>query len=358
VGLVVTGNVMVDRRHVAEAGNVVLEDARDAPLLKAWAQAATGGGGHAWMQLNHPGKQAPRPFASSPMAPSALPLDAKLRPYFKTPRAMTDDDIADVIARFARAAAFAKTAGFTGVQVHGAHGYLVSQFLSPKHNQRKDAWGGSLERRARFVLEVVAAIRKAVGPAFPVGIKLNAADFQQGGFVEEESLVVAEMLAAAGVDLIEISGGSYEAPAMMGVRPKASTQDREAYFLRYAEELRQRVTVPLMVTGGFRTAYGMTNAVTSGATDLVGLARPLVLDPHLCKRVLAGEDLVSPVKPLVSGISYLDALGVIETAWYVVQLRRRAHGKSLRLGLSPLRGMLRYFLLAALRSFPVPRLRA
>jgi isopentenyl diphosphate isomerase/L-lactate dehydrogenase-like FMN-dependent dehydrogenase len=113
-----------------------------------------------------------------------------------------------------------------------------------------------------------------------------------------------------------------------------------------------------MVTGGFRTAYGMTNAVTSGATDLVGLARPLVLDPHLCKRVLAGEDLVSPVKPLVSGISYLDALGVIETAWYVVQLRRRAHGKSLRLGLSPLRGMLRYFLLAALRSFPVPRLRA
>jgi 2,4-dienoyl-CoA reductase-like NADH-dependent reductase (Old Yellow Enzyme family) len=348
VGLSVTGNVMIDRRAIAEPQNVVIEDERDLDALQAWATAGTAAGGHLWMQINHPGKQSPIFVSKEPVAPSAIPLGAGLERAFATPRELTDDEILDLIERFGRAAGVAKKAGFTGVQIHGAHGYLVSQFLSPHHNRRTDRWGGNLEKRAAFAMEVYGSMRAAVGEDFPVGIKINSADFQRGGFTEEESFEVITMLADAGVDLIEVSGGNYEAPAMTGAgrrrktaeTPKQSSIEREAYFLKFAEALRARVDVPLAVTGGFRTAAGMAEAIQSGAIDLVGMARALALEPDLPKRILAGEPAESLVRRLSTGMKAVDRLAVLDVTYYENQIARIAKGKAPRPKLSALRSVL------------------
>lgn len=274
-GLVVTGNVMVDRKHIGEPGNVVIEDDRDVDALTRWAKSTGDGGSPVWMQLNHPGRQAnPLATHATPVAPSAI---APNIPGIPVPRALTDYEIGDIVERFAIAASVAESAGFDGVQIHGAHGYLVSQFLSPAANKREDRWGGDIDGRMQFVLEVVRTIRASVSPSFAVGIKLNSADFQKGGFTEEESRLVVEHLVGERIDLIEISGGSYESPAMMGrpVAVSASTAKREAYFLDYAREVRRAAgDVPLAVTGGFRTRSAMSMAVGSGDCDVVGLGRP------------------------------------------------------------------------------------
>jgi len=328
-GLLITGNIMIDRNHTGEPRNVVLEDERDMALLKRWADAGKSQGNDIWVQLNHPGKQIPRMLASGDtLAPSAVPFGKELKSAFKTPRALTEDEIFDIIRRFATSSALAKKAGFTGVQIHGAHGYLVSQFLSPRHNRREDAYGGSAENRRRFVLDVYDEIRRRVGGDFPVSIKLNSADFQKGGFTEEESLAVVEALDARGIDLIEISGGTYEAPRMAGQGQRESTRRREAYFLSYAEQVRSRVKVPLMVTGGFRSREGMAAALEDGATDVIGLARPLVLDPAFSNRLLAGEDAVSAVAPIRTGIRAVDNAAMMEVSWYTLQLARIARGKA------------------------------
>ncbi len=204
----------------------MVEDEADLDLLKSWARAGQGGGKQIWMQLNHPGKQSPKMLNRDPVSPSAIPFKKDLRGgMFATPRALTGGpEIDDIIRRFAQAAAVAKKAGFDGVQIHGAHGYLVSQFLSPPHhNQRTDEWGGgSAANRRRFVLSVYREIRKACGREFNVGIKLNSADFQRGGgFTEDESLAVIKALVAEGIDLVEISGGNYENPPAMRKVPEA-----------------------------------------------------------------------------------------------------------------------------------------
>jgi 2,4-dienoyl-CoA reductase-like NADH-dependent reductase (Old Yellow Enzyme family) len=220
IGLCVTGNVMIDARAVGEPGNVVIEDNTHLVELQSWAQAATANNTQCWVQLNHPGKQAPKGLNRETVAPSAVPFRSDLKAFFATPRALEDSEVRALIQRYGVAAGVVKQAGFSGVQIHGAHGYLVSQFLSPHHNTRTDAWGGTAQKRRHFVLEVYRAMREAVGPAFPIGIKLNSADFQRGGFTEEESIETIRALADVGIDLIEISGGTYEAPAMTGVQNK------------------------------------------------------------------------------------------------------------------------------------------
>lgn len=327
-GLLVTGNVMVDRRHLGEPGNVALEDERDLVLLKRWAEAGTANGTQLWMQLNHPGRQVIRFIDRDPVAPSAVPFRKDMQAMFATPRALTDEEILDIIARFGNAARIARLAGFTGAQIHGAHGYLVNQFLSPLTNRREDRWGGSLENRMRFVTEIYKAMRAATAPDFCISIKLNSADFQRGGFTEEESMQVAETLAGMGIDLIEISGGTYEQPEMAGGNVRTSTRAREAYFLKYAEQIRARIPhTPLMVTGGFRSAQAMREALASGATDLVGLARPLVMEPDLPKRVLAGENVQSVVAPITTGIRMVDEMAMMEVSWYARQLHRMGAGR-------------------------------
>ncbi|MDI9244411.1 NADH:flavin oxidoreductase/NADH oxidase family protein [Marinobacter sp. CHS3-4] len=329
LGLSITGNVMIDRHHIGEPQNVVLEDERDLPLLQEWAVAGKSAGGQIWMQLNHPGKQSPKILNSDPVSPSAIPFRKELQSMFATPRALTEAEIQDIIQRFASSAAIAEKAGFDGVQIHGAHGYLVSQFLSPHHNQRDDQWGGSAENRRRFVMEVYRAIREATSADFSVGIKLNSADFQRGGFTEEESLAVIEELSNVGIDLVEISGGNYENPAMAKGKKdvKASTRAREAYFLEFAEKVRESVSVPLMVTGGFRSAQGMSEAVSSGATDLVGVARPSAIEPDFPNRILSGEPFESAVTPIKTGIKAIDNMALMEVSWYARQLGRMGKGK-------------------------------
>lgn len=357
-GLVITGNVMIDRRALGEPCNVALEDERDLAQLQAWAKAGTANGTQLWMQLNHPGKQSPVQVSKQPVAPSAIPLAPRFKRFFNPPVALTEPQIENLIERFATSARIAQKAGFTGVQIHGAHGYLVSQFLSPHHNQRTDQWGGSLQNRARFVLEILRAMRAATGPAFPVSIKMNSADFQRGGFTEEESMQVAEMLADAGIDLIEISGGTYEMPQMTGVPLKASTVAREAYFLEYAEKIRARVKTPLMVTGGFRSIDGMAQALQSGATDLVGIARPLAVVPDLPNRLLRGEITRSDIKRRITGIKLIDDMAMMETVWYAKQLERIAKGEPTKPDEHPLIGLVRYVSTSAVRGFKSQRVRA
>lgn len=331
VGLLITGNVMIDRRALGEPNNVAIEDESDLALLQQWAAAGTKNGTQLWMQINHPGKQAPKGLNRETVAPSAIPFGKELSRFFSTPRALTENEIEELIKRYGQTAAIAKKAGFTGVQIHGAHGYLVSQFLSGHHNQRQDRWGGSAENRRRFVLEVFREIRAQVGKSFSVGIKLNSADFQRGGFTEEESLDVIRALSEAGMDLIEISGGTYEAPAMSGTKKvpvKESTRRREAYFLEFAEKARAAVSTPLMLTGGFRTAAGMAEAISSGAVDLVGVARALAIEPDMPQRVLSGQEPRHVVKPITTGIAAVDRMALMEVAWYSRQLRRMANGHS------------------------------
>ncbi len=347
IGLCVTGNVMIDRRALGEPGNVVIEDERFLAELQAWAKAATRNGTQCWVQLNHPGKQAPKGLNKENIAPSAVPFRAEMQAFFPTPREMTEAEIQEVIRRFAHAAELVKRAGFTGVQIHGAHGYLVSQFLSPHHNRRTDDWGGTPEKRRRFVLCVLEAMREKVGPGFPIGIKLNSADFQRGGFTEEESLDTIRALSDAGIDLIEISGGTYEAPAMTGVKhkvetAKASTKQREAYFLAFAEKARQAVKTPLVVTGGFRSLQGMADAITSGAVDFVGVARALAIEPDVPNRLLAGQQPQHQVRPLKTGIGYIDKMGMMEVVWYTGQLKRIGRGESPKPGEMPLWVFIKY----------------
>ena len=327
LGLCITGNVMIDRRAIGEPNNVAIEDESDLDALKRWAAAGTRNGTQLWMQINHPGKQSPKGLNSETVSPSAIPFRKDMAAFFNTPRELTSAEIDDLVLRFGRTSAIAKKAGFSGVQIHAAHGYLVSQFLSPHHNQRTDEWGGTAEKRRRFVLEVLASIRKLVGPDFPIGIKLNSADFQRGGFTEEESLATIKALVDAGIDLVEISGGTYEAPAMTGIM-KDSTRQREAYFLDFAEKARKIIgKVPLMLTGGFRTAAGMAEAVNSGAIDLVGVARSLAMEPDLPSRLLNGKDPIHHVRPITTGIKMIDRMALMEVAWYSRQLRRIGNGQ-------------------------------
>lgn len=361
LGLIVTGNMMVDRRALGEPGNVAIEDESDLGLLTQWAQAATSRGVAIWAQLNHPGKQSTKGLNAYNIAPSAVPFREDMATFFETPREATQEEIEDVIRRFGRSAAVCKKAGFSGVQIHGAHGYLVSQFLSPRHNRREDEWGGTPEKRRRFVMAVYAEVRRQVGPGFPVGIKLNSADFQRGGFTEEESVDTIRALAEAGIDLIEISGGTYEAPAMNGAShepQKTSTELREAYFLSFAAKVRAAVDVPLMVTGGFRSAAGMEDALASGALDIVGLARLLAIDPDAPAALLQGRDSAQQVRAIKTGLKAVDRMGITEVLWYERQLKRIAKGAEPRPGESGLVAFLKSALRSGWGTWRTRRLRA
>lgn len=361
-GLLITGNVMIDRRVLERPGNVSLDGNGGLDRLKAWARAGTVAGNHLWMQVSHAGRQSPRYVTGEPMGPSAVPLE--LLGNYAMPRALREEEILDFIQRFAKAGATAREAGFTGVQIHSAHGYLLSAFLSPVTNRRTDAWGGSIENRARFLIEAVRATRKTVGNDFPIGIKLNSDDFRKGGFSNEDCLRVVEMLNSERVDLLEISGGTYEQPKLLGFEgraesaepQRASTVQREAYFLDYATKIRAVAKMPLMVTGGFRTRAGMEQPLADGQCDVIGLGRPLCTDPDFPKRLLAGETVEAPrfEKTLKLGnsrwlsgaspifvIKILNLLG--QQGWYYLQIFRLADGLQPKRDMGILSAFFAYF---------------
>lgn len=336
-GILISGNIMVDRQHIGEPRNVVLDEKSDLAAFQRWTKAGTVAGNEFWAQLNHPGKQIPAFLNSQPVSPSAVSLGSGLEKAFKQPRALTDSEITALVQRFGEAAGQAKEVGFTGVQIHGAHGYLVSQFLSPLANQRSDRWGGSAENRMRFVLEVYRSIRSNVGADFPVSIKMNSADFMKGGFSEDDSILVAQALAAEGIDLIEVSGGTYESPEMAKETKKESTRKREAFFVDFAEKLRKEVAVPLAVTGGFRSTKGMNSALQRGALDFVGIARPMAIEPAMPRDAINDPEYVIELPHLSTGVKALDLLGAHNITWYEQQIWRMAKNKSPKPNLSPWR---------------------
>ncbi|MFN7782846.1 MAG: NADH:flavin oxidoreductase/NADH oxidase family protein [Lysobacterales bacterium] len=365
----ITGNVMVDRFVIERPGNVAIDithppsvEAEARARLRAWAEAGTRDGAELWMQISHAGRQSPRYATRQPVGPSAVTLD--LLGSYKTPRALEEAEILDIIQRFGAVAKIAQDTGFTGVQVHGAHGYLISSFLSPVTNRRQDRWGGSLENRARLLVECVRAVRAEVGPGFPVSVKLNSDDFRKGGFSHADCLDVVKLLNAESIDLLEISGGTYEQPRLLGVegrsedavQVRSSTRVREAYFLEYAEAIRRVATMPLMVTGGFRTREGMEAALASGALDLIGIARPFCTHPDCARELLrhrieqlpafeqklhlAPRGWRSPASPilLMKMINVLGAQG-----WYYQQMDRIARGRPVDVERGMLRSFLRYW---------------
>ncbi len=351
-GVVVSGNIIVDRRFLAEPKNIVLDGKSDMEAIRRWTTAGKENDTRFWAQLVHPGKQVAALMHPEPVAPSAIPLKVK---GFNTPRALSQDEILQVIDMFATSSALAKAGGFEGVQIHSAHGYLCNQFLSPLHNQRTDEWGGSLLNRMRFVREIYKAIRHKVGDDFPISIKLNSADFQRGGFSEEESMQVAVQLAEDGMDLIEVSGGTYESLVMVDGQHeeiKESTKAREAYFIDYANKLRELTDVPLVVTGGFRTARGMTEALKGGATDMVGIARPMCIDLDLPNKALADESYEIKIpKKISTGVKLFDEMAMLDVTWYENQLIRIGNNKRPLPSMSPWRSFGKTLLSVGIYAF-------
>lgn len=324
-GMLLSGNIQVDKDHLERPGNVVIDSEPNAEMqaaLASWAKAATRNGNHFWAQISHAGRQTQKIINKTPKAPSAVKLGLP-GGQFGEPVALTADEIAEIVRRFAVCAAAVKTAGFTGVQVHSAHGYLFSQFLSPRSNLRTDQYGGTLANRARALLDAVAAVRKAVGPDFPVSVKLNSADFQKGGFDFEDSLQVVQWLEQAGVDLIEISGGTYEQPKLLGLQGMEeeekqevaeSTMVREAYFVDFALAMQEKVSIPLMVTGGFRQRLAMEQALESGSADVVGLGRPMCVMTDAPTQLMEGlEELPRYENELSLFPSWLGFLGKVKS---------------------------------------------
>ena len=345
LGCAITGNVMVDLRAKNEPGVVAIESERDIEQLRQWAKLGQQYGMVQLVQLSHPGRQCPKGLNKETVAPSAVPFSPMLATTFGTPRELSEDEILEIIQRFARAAQICEKAGFEGVQLHGAHGYLISQFLSPLTNKRQDQWGGSIENRMRFLLDIYQAVRAATSEDFIISVKLNSADFQRGGITEEDVISVFKAIDAAGIDLIEISGGTYEAPAMAGAKEdkrKASTIAREAYFLDFAEKIRQQVSCHLMVTGGFRTAQGMNAALESGACDFIGIARPFAVETDLTDRLLVGQDVRYAVDKIKTGIQMVDKMAIMEIIWYAAQFKSIAQGKRPNPKLSPLKVFFHY----------------
>lgn len=297
-GLIITGNVMVDARAMTGPGGVVLDSERHLDRFKIWAEVSRSRGAQIWMQINHPGRQMLAGLGQETLAPSAIALDLGAQSKrFPMPRAMTAADIAEVQRRFVATARLAERAGFTGVEIHAAHGYLLSQFLSPLSNHREDQWGGSLENRARLLTDIVRSVRAAVAPGFAIAVKLNSADFQRGGFSPEDAKAVVGMLKPLGVDLVELSGGSYEVPAMMGASRDARTLAREAYFLEFAREIAEVAAMPLMVTGGIRRREVAETVITSGVA-MAGIATALAIAPDLPRRWRDGKSDAPALKPI------------------------------------------------------------
>ncbi|MCB9993563.1 MAG: NADH:flavin oxidoreductase/NADH oxidase family protein [Hyphomicrobiaceae bacterium] len=362
--MLITGNVLVDRFHLERGGNLAVEGQQtNAALdkLAEMASAAKAHGARIVAQLNHAGRQTQKAINKKPSAPSDIALKMG-NGRFGQPVPLNDVEIEETIEAFVSAARTLRSAGFDGVQIHAAHGYLMSQFLSPLSNRRRDEWGGSLENRARILIEIMRRVRAATSDGFIVAAKLNSADFQRGGFSEADSVVVAKWLEDAGCDFIEVSGGNYEQPRMidfdrkdpLAAQKRESTRQREAYFLDFVPRLREAVTIPVMVTGGFRSVAAMLEAIELDGVDLIGLGRPMIIDPDIAAKILSGrveraesrdEDLVvgsgllGPRSP-ISYLRDLNAWGAL--GWYYEHIYSLADGRKPDLNLSPLRALLSY----------------
>jgi 2,4-dienoyl-CoA reductase-like NADH-dependent reductase (Old Yellow Enzyme family) len=370
-GILVTGNVQVDHRYIERPGNVVIEGEQTNEQISSlanWAKSGTQQNTHLWMQISHAGRQTPYTINKSSVAPSPKRLSKLLGILkFSEPNELKHSEILDIIDRFVHTAEIAKQTGFTGVQLHSAHGYLLSEFLSPDINQRTDEWGGSIQNRSRLLISIIEGIREKVGNAFPISVKLNSSDFQKGGFSHEESIEVSKILNETSLDLLEISGGTYEGFAALDlqlaspnqsriIKPARSTIAREAYFLKYAEEMKKHIQIPLAVTGGFRSTRGMNEALESRACDIIGLGRPLCPEPDIVNELLSGEKESATlyenhvsfgpgILGLNSPINYIKANNkATQVFWCYRQILKMAEGKDVDPKMSLLKATINHFI--------------
>ena len=349
VGLILTGNVMVAPDAMTGPGGVYLgadtfTDPNAKVKFQTWAKAGKSGGAKLYMQISHPGRQVYATQGTEPVSASAtrVKMDGPAAKMFGEARALSSDEVRGMIDRFANSATAAEQAGFDGVQIHAAHGYLVAQFLSPLTNLRKDEWGGSLEGRAKFLLEIVRTVRARVSPEFGVGIKLNSADFQRGGFDVADARQVVEWLGGEAVDFVELSGGNYESAAMMGMAEDGraqSTKAREMYFLDFAKDIGGAAKMPIMVTGGVTKRETAETALAEGSVDIIGIARGFGYNPNLPKDWEAGENLQIHV-PAVTWKNDL-LTGLANMAMTKMNLYRMGEGKPPQRSPRPLKSTVR-----------------
>ena len=327
-GLLITGNVMFDKRHLESSGNICFNDKAMLPKLIKWANSGKSNGNHIWVQISHAGRQTNKFCNGNPLAPSAVKL--KKLGLFGNPKVMSEENIQDIITGFTNAARLTKEAGFTGVQIHSAHGYLISQFLSPTTNKRTDQWGGSITNRSRLLITILQEVRKAVGAEFPISVKLNSSDFQKGGFTEDESLEVIKMLDDEKIDLLEISGGTYEKVVFLMMNEdqatvKESTKKREAYFIDFAKKVKSVSNIPLLITGGFRSYDFCNDTLKNKELDLIGMARPFVTNMDDIHGFINGR--IPKLSNMVMRTGIKQFNDAAEGGFYAKQLIRLSKGK-------------------------------
>lgn len=299
----IIGEVQGFSGFAEKPGNLVLNTQSDLEKFHQLSERGQKNGSLLWLQLGHAGALSYAP-TSAPKGPSALDLEGL------TCEALSTDEIKGVIEQFAQTAKLAKQAGFGGVQIHAAHGFLLSQYLSPLFNNRDDDYGGSIENRMRLLLETIEAVRDVVGINFPIAVKLNSSDQLEGGFSQDEALMVVEALDNTSIDLLDISGGTY----FPGAKSASDSAGKGPYFLEFAKQARQLTSKPLMLTGGFKTKEQALDAITSGTADFVGLARAIIIAPSLPNDWQNGENLA----PKFPRFSHSPEGGV--TAWYTMRI--------------------------------------
>jgi 2,4-dienoyl-CoA reductase-like NADH-dependent reductase (Old Yellow Enzyme family) len=285
VGLIISGHTYIRAEGKAGPGQLAVYQDDLITGLQKMTAAVHENDGKIVMQLAHAGLTAdPKITGKTSLAPSnADGLAAS------PCREMTAADIQDVVDAFAAGAKRARIAGFDGVQIHGAHGYLLSQFLSPFYNRRRDEYGGSIQNRARALLEVLGAIREAVGPDYPILAKMNCRDFHDNGLSLEDSIQAGVMLADEGIDAIEISGGNQKSGTLGAVRRGIKSDEKEAYFQNEAGAFKEKVNVPLILVGGNSSFQVAERLVNEGVTDYISMSRPLIREPDLIGRWQAGD---------------------------------------------------------------------
>lgn len=285
VGLISTGHAYVAEDGKTDSTMLGVHNENSIPGLKKLVRAVHKYDGKIMLQLNHAGRQTKSStIGKTPLAPSAVynPLTEE------TPKALTEKEIEIIIDAFAAAARRAVKAGFDAVQIHSAHGFLASQFISPYTNRREDKWGGSLKNRMRFLLEVFRCIRGVVGDDFPVLIKLNSEDFIEGGLTIEDSTQIAKVLSDKGIDAIEISGSMKESP-IPASRKNILKEEDEAYFLSNAIKFKEVISVPLILVGGLRSPDLMKRLLIEKKVDMISLCRPLIREPDLINKWKHGQ---------------------------------------------------------------------
>ncbi len=285
VGLIISSHTYISPEGQATPWQLGIYKDELIPGLKELTTEVHANGGRILLQLAHAGSYAEESLTGQP----PLTVSTFSDPAGTERREITRNEIKKLIQSYTAAAKRAQEAGFDGIQIHSAHGYLLSQFLSPVFNKRQDEYGGSIADRARIHLEIYRSVRKAVGKNFPILIKMNCGDFVKNGLNIKESIQAAKLIASTGFDAIELSGGFIRTGKLSPSRPGINSQDKEAYFQKYAREIKNEITIPLILVGGIRSFEIAEKIIQEGTADYISMSRPFIREPGLINRWQSGN---------------------------------------------------------------------